>query len=274
MNLNLKNWTYRLAIRRALKAPSPARIHLSLPKAAANNFFEVNVLGHGKETKSFGISGRDKARYTGIYFPYAYGGGRIGKIPVSKVHRYKVQIRHYLKGYEFRTDSPFLFLLQQLVGYSWIRIWQDRIAQYLFNRRRLSRRDRIEILRMFVVKTTENPQFRTNSTDLVVDLHSLRTFSHPARDSMIGYYRLILQSFKDAGDLVLEEHSYRLSGQGVATLAQYELEDRRFRENLNQQKQITRLTVAIVLVGLLQAFVTYASTSAAPAPPAQVTSNP
>lgn len=75
MNLNLKNWTYRLAIRRALKAPSPARIHLSLPKAAANNFFEVNVLGHGKETKSFGISGRDKARYTGIYFPTHMAAG-------------------------------------------------------------------------------------------------------------------------------------------------------------------------------------------------------
>lgn len=70
MNLNLKNWTYRLAIRRALRVPSPARIHLSLPRAAANNSFEVNVLGHGKETKSFGISGRDKGRYTGIYSPY------------------------------------------------------------------------------------------------------------------------------------------------------------------------------------------------------------
>jgi hypothetical protein len=72
MNLNLKNWTYRLEIRRALRAPSPAHIHLSLPRAAANNFFEVNVLGHGKETKGFGIPGRDKGRYTEIYFPMFY----------------------------------------------------------------------------------------------------------------------------------------------------------------------------------------------------------
>lgn len=274
MNLNIKNWIYRLAIRWALVRPSPARIHLSLPKAAANDFFEVNVLARGKDTKSFGISGRDGARYKGVYFPYAYGGGRNGKLPANKVHRYKVQIRHYLRGYEFRTDSPLLFLLQQIFGYSWLRIWHDRIAQYLFNRRTLSRRDRIEVLRTFVVKTTANPQYRTNSADLVVDLHSLRTFSHPSRESIIGYYRLILQSFKEAGDLVLEEHSYRLSGQGVATLAQYELEDRRFRENLRQQKQITVLTVVIVLVGLLQAYVTYTSASSTVQPPAAVNSPP
>lgn len=272
MNFNLKNWIYRLAIRRALKKPSPARIPLSLPRAATNDFFEVNVLAHGADTKSFYISGQERKSYVGVYFPYPYGAGPRGRFPVSKVHNYKVQIRHYLRGYEFSTSSPVIFLLQQLVRYHWLLISQDRLAQFFFNRRTLSRHDRIEILKTFVVKTTADPQYRTNAIDLVSDLHSLRTFSHPSRDSIIAYYRLILQSFREAGDLSLDNNSYQLTGQGVTTLAQYELEERRFRENLRQQKQITRLTVVIVIVGLLQAFVTYTATS--PQPSSQITSSP
>lgn len=274
MKLNLKHWIYRLAISRALSKPSPARIPLSLPRAAANDFYEVNVLAHGADTKSFYISGQEGKRYVGVYFPYPYGAGPRAKFPVSRVHNYKVQIRHYLRGYEFRTSSPAMFLLEQLVKYHWFLIWQDRLAQFFYNRRKLSRHDRIEILRTFVVKTTANPQYRTNAIDLVSDLHSLRTFSHPSRDSMIAYYRLILQSFREAGDLSLDNNLYQLTGQGVSTLAQYELEERRFRENLRQQKQVTHLTVVIVLVGLLQAYVTYTSTSSPPQDPAQVTSSP
>lgn len=253
----LKRLLYKAALTIALKKPSPATIPLSLPRAAANDFYSPELLEPLTNTRSAYVLGREGKNYSGLYFNEATGGGYEATILAKTIDQHQFQVRHYLRGYEFRSRSPLLFIVQQLIRWPHIVIMSDRVAQFFFNRRQLARHDRIELLRMFIAKTMENPQYRINATDLLQDLHSLRSFSHPERNTIINYYRLMLRSLADTGELTLADHSYTLTGRGIATLAQYELEERRFRESIGQQRLVGKLTWVVIGVGILQAVATY-----------------
>lgn len=247
----------RAAINFALRKPAPQRIPLSLPAAAGNDFYSVELLEPSSESRSAYVSARDGEHYRVIYFNEAVGGGYEAIVLGHRVDAFQFQARHYLRGYEFRSRSPLLFLFQQLVRYPNLLILQDRLAQFLFNRRKLTRHDRIEILRMFVTKTMTNPNYSASATSLLQDLHSLRGFSHPQGQEIMNYYRLVLQSFVESEDLALSNHAYTLTGRGMHTLAQYELEERRFQESMGQQRLVGKLTIALIAVGIAQALATY-----------------
>jgi len=253
----IRNLIYRTAINIALKKPSPQTIPLHLPDAKANDFYAINLFEYGDTRRSVYIDKRDGKNYEAVFFNTTLEPGYKTTVLGSKIHQYKFHVRYYLHGYEFRIGSPLELIFASIFPYFQLIIRRDRRAQSKFNQQPLTRRDRIELLRMFVEKTTENLNFATNTTDLLQDLHSLRSFSHPQRDTAMNYYRLIMDSFAKSGDLELVSHAYKLTDKGVATLAQYELEERRFKENIGQQRVISTLTWVLIGVGLLQAAATY-----------------
>lgn len=253
----MRNWLYRTAIAWALRRPAPNRIPLSLPRAAANDFFYVELQEPAEESKSFVVEAMSGDNYQGMFFNTPSESAYMSVALGHRVHEYKLSIRYYLRGYEFVSTSPLHFLIQQWTGYPRLVIWFDKGRQYLFNQRRLTRHDRIELLRMFVTKTMLNSQYQASASSILHELHSLRSFSHPQREEMLNYYRIQLESFAATGELQNSNTTYRLTGHGTAALAEYEMEERRFRENLRQQRLVGRLTYAIIAVGLLQAAVTF-----------------
>ncbi|KVK60676.1 MULTISPECIES: hypothetical protein [Agrobacterium] len=246
-----------MAIKIALRHPLPRMIPTSPPASRANNYFAVELFYDETDRRHALVEADLGHAYKGIFFNEAFGGGHHCSILKPQVSRLRFKVRHYYHGYEISTHSALLFILQQSVRYPFWAVTKDKARQYLFNRKTLVRYDRIELLRVFVQKTTDNRNYAVDTISLLQDLYSYRGFGHPQRQSVTNHYRLILKSFSETGDLAFTNGKYSLTGQGVATLAQYELEERRFKESIGQQKLVGKLTLVVIFVGILQALATY-----------------
>jgi len=77
---------------------------------------------------------------------------------------------------------------------------------------------------------------------------------HPENERLSRYYGILLDSLASSNDLRQDGISYQLAPQGPATLATYEEDNRKHRDQVRQQKLLGFLTLWLVIVGLLQAY--------------------
>ncbi|TGR29101.1 MULTISPECIES: hypothetical protein [unclassified Mesorhizobium] len=253
----IKNIIYRFAIAIAQRTPAPDRIPLSPPNALGNNFHQVELFERHDPTKNLLVRALTKEGPQGIYFNGVGEAGFDAAIPNRFLSDYRIVIRHYLKGYELRTKSPSLFILQWLTGYAKMAIWADKTGQFFFNRKRLVRLDRMEVMDMFVRKTTTSLQYQTSAPKLLSELYSLRSFSHPQSLQTMNHYRLVLDSLKADGYLINEGADYRLSPTGLGGLTDFQIESQRFARAQWQQTILAILTVGLLLVGAAQVLVSF-----------------
>ncbi|MBB4007528.1 hypothetical protein [Allorhizobium taibaishanense] len=259
--MGLKNRIYREAISIALQKHFPERIPLSLPQAATNDFYSVELLEPDTGRRSALVTGYSGDNYEGQYYNEPTGSGAKASIIKRVVHEYGFKYRHYFRGYEFGGTSPLMFIIGHYTRYHRILITLDTFAQRRFNKRPLARRHRIEVLRMFVDKTTEDLRYAVSHVTVVEQLYSLRSFAHPQRDVTLNYYNLLLRSLRSDGHLDYEDHTYRLNGAGMAALDRYVMEEKRHNQSIRQQIVLSVLTFALILVGIGQAYITWTAPS-------------
>ncbi|RWB30516.1 MAG: hypothetical protein EOQ43_15310 [Mesorhizobium sp.] len=240
-----------------MKRPAPDRIPLSPPRSLTNNFFVVHLVERVfvKEHLVRGLVPE------GVKVLYFNGNGEPGYeaiIPNRMLGTFEFKLDHYLWGYTIVYRAPLLYLLQRLFGHAyWLVFWEKR-KQSFFNAETLVRHDRIEVLRYFITKTEAEHDFRIGPIGLMEDLHTHRSFSHPQHDRLLQYYQMLLESLADAGYLgACQHHSFGLLPKGMSGLSEYELEERRHTDNKKQQSRIGWLTVALVMIGVVQAGITY-----------------
>lgn len=255
--VGLSNLLYRAAISIALRKPFPASIPLSLPRAAANDFYSVELLEPDTGRRSALVTGHSGDNYAGRYYNEVTGGGAEASIIKRVVHQYRFKARHYYRGYEFGSTSPLMFIIAHYTRYHGALIAIDKMAQRRFNKRPLTRRHRIEVLRMFVDKTTEDLRYAVSHVSVVEQLYSRRSFAHPQRDVTLNYYNLLLRSLRADGHLDYDENVYRLNGAGMAALDRYVMEENRHKQAIRQQIILSALTFALILVGVGQAYITW-----------------
>lgn len=63
----------------------------------------------------------------------------------------------------------------------------------------------------------------------------------------------LLESLKASGELVSGQHGFKLAPQAFNTIADFEQEDRRHRDNYKTQRGILWLTIVLMFVGAIQA---------------------
>ncbi|MBU0584021.1 MAG: hypothetical protein KKB66_16005 [Alphaproteobacteria bacterium] len=253
--IGFRNFTYCWAIKLGRRRPAPNTIPLSPPRSLANNFHQTQLHEAEDPERYLLIDHLTEHGVEGIFFNGVGESGYPSSISYSQLGYFKFDNRHYLYGYELRTQSAPLFILQRLIGFARIAIWQDKAAQFLFNRRQLVRRERIELLRFIIDNTLKDNDYRTSAPFLMHAINSRRSFSHPNSGQTMNHYRWLLDALVASGHLSLENHAYRLTPNGINGLAEYELEERRYNEVLRQQKLVGRLTIALVVVGAVQAWV-------------------
>lgn len=129
----------------------------------------------------------------------------------------------------------------------------------MFNRRKLFRADRMAILKFALEKTIERYDFRIGPGDAMTLLYGPRWAGHPENESFRRYYRMVLDSFVHAGDMVEVDHAFAVRPQALTTIANYEESDRRHRDAVRLQSTLMWLTAALVIVGIVQATVTWFS---------------
>lgn len=243
------------AIKLALRRPAPQRIPRTLPKAIDVDCFVVQIgddknkwLFLGESSNSKGIEG------------YWWDGDSYNlpcSISFESISSRRVEITHYINVYEFNFTSPIKFLLFELCCVVKLKILKEKIYQAFFNRKKLIRMDRISVLRLALEESIKNKQFYLSSTVLMSLLYSNRWVFHPDKDELLRYCSFLLTSLSSSGDLVIKDGFFVIEGKALATIAEYEEDYRRHRDNPISQKILAALTVGMVIVGIAQVYLAW-----------------
>lgn len=175
-----------------------------------------------------------------------------GSILNSGIESMELLIVQYYKQIEIRYDSAAEFILHQFFGFRFLAFALDWLQQVTFNGRRLHRRDRIEILRVIADATIKRKDARFSDVGILSELYGSRWVRHPGANDVQNYCRLILESLVGTGDLVATNHMFKLAPGGLKTLADYELEERRHRDNRARQTGMLLLTLVLAILGAVQ----------------------
>lgn len=168
-----------------------------------------------------------------------------------------VLIGRFVKGYEFTYRSLPEFFLGELTLYPARYIRRDRAEQKRFDKKALVKRDRTNVLRAFVEKTLQAGEFHAGPSLLMSELYTSRWVRHPEHERLLNHYDFILQSLEQSGDLKRATFGYEITPKAVTTLAAYEEDDRRHRDNWLQQVFIGILTAALIIIAIVQAGISF-----------------
>lgn len=245
----------RCAIRLALRRPAPDSIPRSLPKAKDVNCYVVELGGPDAGWPLLA----DSIRPRGVEGRWLEGDTYelSASIPNAQLRPMHCQFTHFIGIYEFRYRSALAFLAQEFLLLPQLSILRDKASQFIFNRKTLVRKERVEILRLAIEATVENSKYELHPMSLATRIYSNRWIFHPRKTQILNYFSLLLDSLADSGDLTRKDGGYKLAPKALVTLSQYEEEERKHQAMLVQQRAMKWLTFVLIFVGLLQAFVTW-----------------
>lgn len=254
-----------LAIWLALRKPAPERIPLSdRQRTSARDYFLV-YLDDGEVRWRFLVRGANKFGVDGLWYEDDATQGVPTSIPTSNISDYRPRITQYFGEMEIAYDSYAEFVLYQIFRLPNIFRVRRRIARFFFQRRHLIREDRIRVLQLLVDETIREANEEIHGRGFVwfsapaimYRLYGPYYDLHPQFEELRRYYRVLLDSLVESGDLVNELASYRISARSMMTLANYAEDDRRHRDQVRQQGILGVLTFALVAVGAAQAILAY-----------------
>ncbi len=251
------NRIYRWAIRSILSKPAPERVPRTGEKAAEVDCFVMyikakdnswNILAEGMDNT--GIKGRQWSDE---------GYTEKSHVAFEDVDKANIEITHFYKTYDIQYFSLHDYLLKGVLPYYQFKIHFNKAAQVFYNRKELSRSERMAALQLILEKTIDDRDFCITVSGLLSLLHTQRWYYHPDRERNKNYNELLLESLVASGDLEKDKGIYRLSNQALISLSQYEQEDRKHKETLRQSKAMTKLTFALIFVGLIQAYISFSN---------------
>lgn len=220
------------------------------------NYFAV-YLGTEPDTWLFWVQALNRRGVTGLWFPEDGRDGRAASIPNACLRESRLYITYYLRELRLEYRSAVSFILSQITGIPRGRLAIERVGRFLFGKRTLVRRDRMTVLHLIYEQTLLNRDYRDTPWGIMTELFGPRWVHHPDHEPELRFYTLVLDSLTESGDLLIEDGSYRLAPQALSTLSNHEEDNRRHGDSIRQQTWLAIFTLALVLVGLLQAYVNW-----------------
>lgn len=246
----------RAAIHRALKRPAPDRIPLTGDAVGHRDYFVIRLFDPHSDAK-FLVQQLNQGGLSGLYFEEGNSEGLALSIPNEAIAGYKFRITHYFKEFEVVYSTPHEFLIEQVSGYWRLRAFCERLLRDRYNRKRLVRQDRMKVLRLVFDNTIRDHDFKVSGWGLMDLLYEPRWSGHPDNFNLLQYYETVLRSLKGGGDLTEEAGTFRLAPQALQTLSVFDEDERRHADQVRMQRRIAWLTFWLVMIGLLQAYVTW-----------------
>lgn len=233
------------AVNWAMKKPAPNIIRTSSPGCLENNFYAVSLLFDDKEfvvekvLKGVGYLGclRDGEKW----FDFC-----VSK-ELLKNKGVRVNIIHYFKRYNREMYSATAFYLGKVFFVHRVEQVKEFLLQFLFNRKRLVRKERMELLKYFAENTIKNPNYSVSSLSVGIGIYSSRWFYHPGRKEVQSHISLILESLVDSGELKRMSNSYKITPKALATLAEFERDEEKHKDIVSNGRLMVFLTAALVM---------------------------
>ncbi|SCX28080.1 hypothetical protein DSM25558_4366 [Agrobacterium sp. DSM 25558] len=239
----------------SLRNIAPNVFTTSRPKSLQNNFYSLYFIDRdgitrflASEMRPEGVSGKWSTSAANFH------ANAECSVPYEAFDHFVVDIHYHYRGWTFYTRGVPMFALQYVISYPFLRIYTERMIQALFNLRPLARRDRMKVLSYILRQTIKDPKFHAHSTSVLTHFYSARWVLRKDHLELMTYYGLLLDSLKHTGDLAAGDHGgYLMKPQALNTIAAFQREERRHRDNYKIQRGIFGLTVVLTLVGIAQA---------------------
>jgi hypothetical protein len=127
------------------------------------------------------------------------------------------------------------------------------VDQYLFNKKKLVTKQRMDLLKFLVVQQLEG-NTKLGTIELMTRLYSVKWVSHPDRDSQRKKLEVYLDSLAATGELKkVSGYEYIVTGHALRTIEEYEEQERKHTENVKVQRRISWLTLVVALFTAAQA---------------------
>ncbi|UXT53262.1 hypothetical protein FY136_28795 (plasmid) [Agrobacterium tumefaciens] len=239
-------------IKTALEKNAPTLIPTSGERAEKNDSYAVYLIDQAGVARLV-VNDITEVEVTGKWSLDGKEFTEPHSIPLTDLPQYSLYIQHYFRGWAFYTQGIWQFVRNRLTRYPHWKVTIDDILQARFNRKELTRRDRMKVLAHILASTIERRSYETAETDLLTRFYTARWVHRPDKEELMTYYRLLLESLKASGDLSDGRHGFKLNAQALNTIADFEQEDRRHRDNYRTQRGIFWLTIVLMFVGVVQA---------------------
>ena len=244
------------AVRTALKRPAPKTIPVTGPRQKQRNYSAVYLRA---EDARYYVDNACPQGLEGAWFDPGDRAGWPASVPCGAIPQFELEIYRYAKEEQFTYRSAAKFLLHHYALIPWIVLWCNRVRQVVYNTRRLVRVDRMELLRLIVEEDVESPSYRFDTGTVMSLKHGPLWAGHPDNGRAWRYSRLVLDSLVASGELRVQNGVYHLEAKALATLAQFEEDNRRHRDLVRLQRVLIWVTIALVIVGAIGVSVSYIS---------------
>jgi len=250
---------FRFFLKSILKRQCGERVHRSGEKGEAVNCFNAYLYKYNEPfwviLEIVGDTIKVK-RYVNNNFSES------GEVFLKDLDEYSLRIIHHYGLYNLYYNS---FLNYILTGWTKIDVIKCKIhklfnntKQFVFNKKRFAKLDRLEILRALIDMQFSGNGENFMTMDVMTYLYSLMWIMHPGKDEQEHRLQIFIDSFVESGELKFDGSChYTVTGKAINTLSRYEEEERKHQENKKLQNRMVYLTLAIVLVGIVQAYIAY-----------------
>lgn len=251
----------KLAITRSLKKNAPDRFSYS-----AETDYYTAVVSSPDRSRQILVDALDEEFLTGRQWDGERYSTQI-RLPLGDIDKLNLEINRFY-GYNRIACSGVLdFWRSELTLLPFRMNLKEAITQKIFNRRLRFRQDRIEVLKRLVdihiLEAGENlgllHQPRSKGVvQLFSDFYGDRVFVHPNYEQESARFRLIIDSLSATGELSKTNlHEYTLNPLAVASISQYELDERRHSDSVKQNRRLVWITIVTTIAAVFQAIAAF-----------------
>lgn len=168
-----------------------------------------------------------------------------------------LRISHYYGTSEITYTSIYRYLWNKVTKLIYFRIHShrliDNVDQFLFNKRELSTKQRIELLQFMFEDQIKRNHDCIGIIDLMTKLYSIKWVLHPTRNEQQKRLELYLDSLVESQDVKKINDQYVVTGKAISTLEKYVIEERKHLETVKLQKKMFWLTLILATMAIIQA---------------------
>lgn len=180
-------------------------------------------------------------------------------LPLNDLEKMNVEIIHWRKQGPLRFDSIFLFTISYFTRIAYVKNMLARAKSRVFSTfsstRELTGLDRIMLLQVLVNEYVHQSPQKTHTgvtCEEVIDLlYGTLWYKHIKNEDFRRKVFLLLQSLVITEEIKFNDEKYYIQGKAISTIFSWESEDKREKQQIRIQRNISRLMLVITASTLM-----------------------
>ena len=180
-------------------------------------------------------------------------------LPLNDLEKMNVEIIHWRKQGSLRFDSIFLFTISYFTCIAYVKNMLARAKSRIFSTfsstRELTGLDRIMLLQVLVNEYVHQSPQKTHTgvtCEEVIDLlYGTLWYKHIKNEDFRRKVFLLLQSLVITEEIKFNDKKYYIQGKAISTIVSWESEDKREKQQIRIQRNISRLMLVITASTLM-----------------------